>query len=180
MIINKKAAAVFLAACLFIAKAFSLGAGAQTGIKPAVYISNTGLQLGGLTTTFSGSFKLGRFPIVAGSGLELGKLKNTSFLYGFYGFADYWLIDLHIKGTWNFYSGFGLCSGILTPDFNDWNFYAGARFFAGVSWLYYDNFLELYLQANAAPTWQKNLKSSASTGALLFSLPLEFGLRMHF
>ena len=37
---------------------------------------------------------------------ESGKL-FSDFNYGFSVFADYWAVDLQIKNTWSFYSGFG-------------------------------------------------------------------------
>ena len=174
---------VFLTSCLLIlilpAKAYSLGAGIQLGAVPGILINQDDIKFEELTANVTGTFKLERLPVTAGTGLEFGKL-YSDFNYGFSAFADYRTIDIQIVNTWSLYSGFGASAKFLTDDFKDWSFAAGARFFAGVNTLFYDGYLELYAQQNVVPTYLKNLSRSDGNTAFMLCLPFEAGLRMHF
>ena len=174
---------VFLTSCLLIpilpAKAYSLGAGIQLGAVPGILINQDDIKFEELTANITGTFKLERLPVTAGTGLEFGKF-YSDFNYGFSAFADYRTIDIQIVNTWSLYSGFGANAKFLTDDFKDWSFAAGARFFAGVNTLFYDGYLELYAQQNVVPTYLKNLGRSDGNAAFMLCLPFEAGLRMHF
>ena len=174
---------VFLTSCLLIlilpAKAYSLGAGIQLGAVPGILINQDDIKFEELTANITGTFKLERLPVTAGTGLELGKV-YSDFNYGFSAFADYRAINLQLVNTWSLYSGFGASAKLLTDDFKDWSIAAGARFFAGVNTLFYDGYLELYAQQNFVPTYLKNLGRSDGNAAFMLCLPFEAGLRMHF
>ena len=174
---------VFLTSCLLIlilpAKAYSLGAGIQLGAVPGILINQDDIKFEELTANITGTFKLERLPVTAGTGLEFGKL-YSDFNYGFSAFADYRAIDLQLVNTWSLYSGFGASAKFLTKDFKNWSLAAGARFFAGVNTLFYDGYLELYAQQNIVPTYLKNLGRSDGNAAFMLCLPFEAGLRMHF
>ena len=174
---------VFLTSCLLIlilpAKAYSLGAGIQFGTVPGILFNQDDIKLEELTANITGTFKMERLPITAGTGLELGKL-YSAFNFGLSAFADYRAIDIQLVNTWSLYSGFGASAKLLTDDFEDWNLAAGARFFAGVNTLFYDGYLELYAQQNVVPTYLKNLGRSDGNAAFMLCLPFEAGLRMHF
>ena len=167
--------------CIFIfsAKAYSLGAGIQLGAVPGILINQDDIKFEELTANVTGTFKLERLPVTAGTGLEFGKL-YSDFNYGFSAFADYRAIDIQIVNTWSLYSGFGASAKLLTDDFKDWSLAAGARFFAGVNTLFYDGYLELYAQQNIVPTYLKSLNQADSSAAFMLCLPFEAGLRMHF
>ena len=85
-----------------------------------------------------------------------------------------------MKNLRNLYSGFGTSAKLLTKDFDCWTLAAGIRFFAGIEWLFYDGFFEVYAQQNVVPTYIKNLCVSDSEPGFMLCLPFETGLRMHF
>ena len=163
----------------FTTKIFALGAGAQIGCIPGLLINQDDISLENMTANITGSFKMERVPLTLGSGIEFGKI-YSDFGYGFSLFADYRTLDLQLKNTWSFYSGFGASVKFLTDYFTNWVFATGARFFAGTSWLFYDGYLELYLQQNLVPTYVKNLKQSEQEPDFMLCLPLEAGIRFHF
>ena len=165
----RKSAFLFCFILLLSSKVFASGAGVHIGIKN-----------GGLMTSLSGSYKMGRIPLVMGTSLEAGINKEDKANFGFSAFSDYWLFDLQIKNTWNFYTGLGANAGLLTSNFSNWDFFAGARIFSGMNWLFYDNYMELFLQQNFVPTYQTALNSSSDQSFFTFLFPLELGLRLHF
>lgn len=160
-------------------KVFATGAGIQVSGTPALLINEEGVKFEQFTGRLIGTIKSGRIPMAAGFGFEAGK-SGSEFAYGFTGFADYYAIELQLKNTWNFYSGFGAEGTLLTSDFHNWGLKAGARFFAGMNWLFWDNYLEVYIQQNVVPTYAKNLSASGSKGAFMLGLPFDAGIRFHF
>ena len=164
--------------CLF-SKLCATGAGVQAGLNPGLFINEEKVKPEVFTGTLTGTFRFSRIPVAAGIGLEGGKVFDD-FSYGISAFADYYAIDVQLRNTWNMYSGFGSSAAILTSHFDSWTVAAGARFFAGVNWLYYDNFLEFYAQQNIVPTCLKSLSNSDSKGIFVLKLPLEAGVRFHF
>ena len=142
-------------------------------------INEEGVKLERLSGRLTGTIRFSRLPLAIGFGLETGK-NASDFSYGFSGFADYYAIDYQIKNTWNLYSGFGAEGSLLTTNFDKWTLTAGARFFVGMNWLFYDNYLEIYCQQNLVPSYIKNLNDTASKGGFLLGLPFEAGIRMHF
>lgn len=155
------------------------GAGVQISGNPGLLINQDDIKAERFTGRVIGTIKSGRLPMAAGFGLEGGKF-FSDFSYGFTGFADYYALDLQVKNTLSFYSGFGAEGSLLTKDFSDWTVSAGARFFAGINWTMYDNYLEFYLQQNVVPGLIKDLSNSDSKAAFMLALPLEAGIRMHF
>ena len=169
---------------LFTSKIFATGAGIQAGLIPGLFINETSSSsVKNLTGNITGTIRMSKFPVVAGAGFEGGKL-FSDFNYGFSVFADYWAVDLQIKNTWSFYSGFGFSGKLLTSDFKKWNFAAGARFFAGTNYTFYDNFLELYIQATSnifvipGNTFKKT--GDFVLGDVGIRVPAEMGIRFHF
>ena len=177
---TKKIATVTALFILLIStKLFATGAGIQAGIYPGLFINENSVKVEQFTGRILGTIRFSRIPMTAGFGLEAGKA-SSDFAYGFTGFADYYALDLQIKNTWNLYSGFGAEANFLTTDFKNWGMTAGARFFAGMNWLFWDNFMELYIQQNAVPGYAKNLSDSDSKGVFILSLPFDAGIRFHF
>ena len=177
---TKKIATVTALFILLIStKLFATGAGIQAGIYPGLFINENSEKVEQFTGRILGTIRLSRIPMTAGFGLEAGKA-SSDFAYGFTGFADYYALDLQIKNTWNLYSGFGAEVSFLTTDFKDWGMTAGARFFAGMNWLFWDNYLELYIQQNINPVFSKDLKNNNSESSLKMYFPFETGLRFHF
>ena len=166
---------------LLSSKIFATGAGIQAEINPGILVNNETKELGKFTGKITGTVKLSRIPMAVGFGFEAGK-SASSFAYGFSGFADYWAVDLQLKNTWNFYSGFGAEGSLLTSDFKSWSCAAGARFFLGMNWLFWDNAMEFYVQQNFVPTYARSLGSgkNGSKGAFIFGLPFDAGVRFHF
>ena len=164
---------------------FATGAGIQLSAKPSLLVNDQGVDFEQFTGRLIGTVKLSRIPVAAGFGFEAGK-SGSAFAYGFTGFADYYAVDLQLKNTWNVYSGFGAEGSFLTSDFKNWGMSAGARFFIGMNWLFWDNYLEFYIQQNAVPAYTRSLKSSTSDsgsgskGTFIFSMPFESGLRFNF
>lgn len=164
---------------LFNSNIFAIGAGIQAGAVPGMLINESNVKFENFTCNITGTVRLSRFPIVAGTGFEFGKF-FSDFDFGFSAFADYWAIDCQLKNTWNLFSGFGLSCKFLTNDFRNWNLETGPRFFAGINRLFYDGYLEFYAQQNIVPTYIKNISNSETKAAFMLYLPFETGLRMHF
>lgn len=160
-------------------KLFATGAGIQLTGTPGFFINEENVKPEQFTGRIIGTVRLNRIPLSAGFGFEAGKA-FSDFAYGFTGFADYYAIDLQLKNTWNLYSGFGAEASLLTTNFKNWGMTAGARFFAGMNWLFWDNYLEFYIQQNVVPTFTKNLNNSTSKAGFTLSLPLDCGIRFHF
>ena len=161
------------------AKVSAIGAGVQLGGTPGLFINENGAKLEQFTGRLTGTFRLSRLPMSLGFGFKAGKLQSD-FSYGLYGFADYYAIDTHIKNTWSFYSGFGAEASLVTTNFQNWNTSAGLRLFAGMDWLFIDNFLEVYVQQNIVPTIVKNLNNPSSKASFMICIHIETGIRMHF
>ena len=177
-LINKKTSVLIMILFCLAAKLSATGAGIQAGGNPGLFINEENIKIKNLTGRLTGTIRFSRIPMTVGFGFESGKT-FSDFSYGLYGFADYYAVDTQIKNTWNFYSGFGAEGSLLTPDFTNWTASAGARFFAGMNWLFYDNYIEFYIQQNAVPTLIKILNSD-STACFTLNLPFETGIRMHF
>ena len=164
---------------LSLTSLYATGAGFQLSADPGIVINSDRVNPEKFSAAVTGTVKLSRIPVAAGFGLEAGKA-FSDFAYGIYGFADYWIFDLQLKNTWNFYSGCGASGNLLTSDFKNWSAEAGARIFAGMNWLFWDNYLEVYIQQNVVPTYNFNLNKAASKGHFMLCLPFEAGLRLHF
>ena len=158
---------------------FATGAGIQLSGKPGLLINEDSAKLEQFTGRATGTIKSCRLPLVFGFGLEAGK-NYSEFNYGISGFVDYHALELQLENTWNFYSGFGAEGSLLTRNFENCTFTAGARFFAGMNWLFYDNYLEFYLQQNVVPAFSKMICDSKGKEAFILGLPFEAGIRMHF
>ena len=172
------AVTALLVLCL-TSKIFATGAGVQLSGNPGLFINEETVKLEKLTGKAVGTIRFSRIPVSVGFGLEAGK-NFSEFAYGLTGFADYYAVDLQLKNTWNLYSGFGAEGSILTQKFEDWTVSAGARFFLGTNWLFWDNYLEFYIQQNVVPGFSKNLSAPDSKAAFMLNLPFEAGIRLHF
>jgi len=179
MINKRKSLILIFVLFIILSKASATGAGIQVGLKPHCLINQDGNTFKDFSGTLTGTLRFSRIPLVIGGGFEAGKIEinknpsQDSAAFGFSAFADYWIADIQLINTCSFYSGFGACINLLTPNFKDFSYSAGARFFAGLDWLFYDNFLELFAQQNIVPTIKSN-------GDFFIALPLEAGIRMHF
>lgn len=168
----------FLLLCL-CSKIFAIGAGVQIGGNPGLLITSESEKLERFTGTVIGTMRFSRIPVAVGFGLETGK-NFSDFAFGFEGFSDYYALDFQLDNTWNLYSGFGATGSLLLNNSSHWTLSAGARFFAGLNWLFWDNYLEVYVQQNLVPTFVKELSNSDSDGQFMLCLPFEAGVRMHF
>lgn len=162
---------------LFSFKTFSLGAGFQVGLIPALDINQDNIKLDDFETNITGTIKLFRIPGTLGLGLNIGK-ENSLYLLGLAGFIDYWTIDYQIKNTWNIYSGCGIYSKFMVNSNSKFQISLGPRFFLGCNWLFVDNFIEFYTQITTIPTYVRNI--SDHTGFIRVNIPFETGLRFHY
>lgn len=158
---------------------FATGAGIQFTGNPGLLLNEDSAKLEQFSARAMGTIKSGRLPLAFGFGIEAGK-NFSKITYGITGFADYYALDLQLKNTWNLYSGFGAEGSLLTHNFEGWSVSTGARFFAGMNWLFYDNYLELYVQQNVVPTYSKLISDSKTSSVFVLGLPFEAGIRMHF
>lgn len=175
----KKLALSFSILLIFAVNSYSLGAGVQVGISPSVDINQNGLSVNNTSANLTGTIKTFRIPAVFGVGLDAG-IENSDFIFGASGFFDYWFIDCQIKNTWNLYSGAGISAKFLLDTNTDKFVSAAVRFFAGMNWLFYDNYLEYYAQLNLAPTYFAPISSEFKNGTFRLSIPVETGVRLHF
>lgn len=167
----KKITSITAVFIMLVSGLSATGAGIQIGGNPGIFINEDSAKLEKFSATITGTMRLSRLPLAFGFGFEAGSY-FSDFSYGLTGFADYYAIDIQLKNTWSFFSGFGAQASILTSDFSDWTFIAGPRFFLGANRTFYDNYLELFAQQNIVPSFSKE--------AFFLSLPLEAGIRMHF
>lgn len=162
---------------IFTFNAFSIGAGIQGGICPAFDINGSQVQNTDFEGNLTGSLKLFRLPINLGLGINFG-VENSLLSLGIAAFTDYWVLDMQLVNTWNFYAGVGAYLKLMANSC--WNIQAtlGSRFFAGMNWLFIDNYLEYYVQINTVPCYVRNI--SDTHGFFRLITPLETGLRVHF
>ncbi len=176
---HQKKISVLAAAIFFISSGlFATGAGVQAGVNPGLYFDDNSVSLEKVTGNLYGTMRFSRVPLVVGFGFEAGKL-FSDFSYGLAGFANYYALDIQLKNTFNFYSGLGAGASLLTPDFENYTVSANGRLFIGLNCLFYDNYLELFVQQNLIPCYVQPLKNE-SKGAFMLDFPLEAGIRMHF
>ena len=177
---HKKIITLTLLLFILITSLFATGAGIQVGGNPGLFINEENVKLEKFSGTLTGTMRFSRIPVAAGLGFEAGKFFDE-FSYGLTGYADYYVLDLQLENNWNLYSGFGMSCSLLTSDFKNWTAGLGTRFFLGMNWLFYDNYLEIFAQQNIVPEWIRPLKSSDNVkAAFMLGLPLEAGIRMHF
>ena len=168
MISKRKTAAIIVTLFLFITKAFATGAGVQVGLRPGILLNENGKDASYFSGTVTGTLRFSRIPLVVGGGFEAGKDG-----YGLMAFADYWYVDVQLKNTCNFYSGFGLSVDLISKNFKNFTYSAGTRFFVGLNWLFYDSAMEFFTQMNLVPTVKSNKD-------FILAIPFETGIRMHF
>ena len=163
--------------CLFTFQAFSIGAGIQFGLCPAFDINASEIKNTDFEGNITGSLKLFRLPVNLGLGLNFG-VEKSLLSFGLAAFTDYWVLDMQLVNTWNFYAGIGAYLKLMTNSC--WNIQStiGSRFFAGMNWLFIDNYLEYYVQINTIPSYVRNF--SDRNGFFRLITPLETGLRVHF
>ncbi|MBR1638305.1 MAG: hypothetical protein IJ688_02855 [Treponema sp.] len=166
-----------LTCCISFFSMEATGAGFQAGFYPAIRISEEGVSKGPLLVNATGTIRCSRIPLVFGAGIITGS-ENSRAVLGLSVFADWWAIDNQIKNNWNFFSGFGLSAAIKTDFQNNFYFSAGPRFFAGMNWIFIDNFIEAYFQQNILPSISLNTKSENKD--FMLYLPFEAGVRLHF
>lgn len=180
MLYTKKITSLAAVIVILVSGLFATGAGVQAGGNPGLFINEEKVKPEKFSGTLTGTMRFSRLPVAAGLGFEAGKFFDD-FSYGLTGFADYYAIDLQLENTWNLYSGFGMSASLLTSDFKNWTAGLGTRFFLGMNWLFYDNYLEIFAQQNIVPQWIRPLKSGDDIkAAFMLGLPLEAGIRMHF
>lgn len=162
---------------LFSGKAFSLGAGVQMDCIPDLNVSFSDINYSGTNVCLTGTVRLMRLPVVLGFGIETGDITGL-FSFGINGFADYWIFNEQIYNTLNFFAGIGLSGKLLTSKDFIWSTGANFRFVTGINYLFYDNYLELYIQNAISPGFKKVLPD----GDFIFdiSIPVEIGMRVHF
>lgn len=173
----KKWSALFLTLLLSITGLFATGAGIQFGGFPSVKVSEEGIKSDAFDVNVTGTIRCTRIPLVFGSGITAG-LSPENKAFGFSAFSDLWIIDTQIENIWNFYSGFGLSSVIKFSSENKTSLTLSPRFFAGMNWLFTDNFIEIYCQQNLEPSFVYYFNYKSESFNLYF--PLEAGLRFHF
>lgn len=162
---------------IFSFNVYSLGAGIQMSYNPALDFNTNETKLDSHDGNITGTVHLFRIPAVFGFGLEFGS-NYSDFYMGTSGFFDYWFIEHQIKNTWNLYSGAGITARYMFNFNNSQYIEAGPRIFAGMNWLFLDNYIEYYLQLTAVPEFLYNF-SSQKYGYRL-STPIETGVRLHF
>ena len=174
---SKKFFVLFIILSLFSFEAFSIGAGVQFSGIPAADINQDGISVNNYQTKITGTFRLFRIPAALGLGLEVGSDFNQLVL-GPSAFVDYYFTDIQIENNWNFYAGAGFDAKFMFSKDYDPFFSAGIRFIAGMDWVFFDNYLEYYVQTVASPSYV--LYSSEDKGMFRFSIPIENGVRLHF
>lgn len=150
----------------FCAGIFSMGIGPQADFIAGTDGSDVIAQAG-----ISCSIKNDNIPLVISVATDYD-FSADSFNVSVNG--DYWLFNPMIGNYCSFYTGPGACIG--------GSFFAGKAFLCaapravlGFSWIFYDGFLEYFVQAAAQPEW----KLGAETEFAL-KIPCNAGIRLYF
>ena len=173
----KRVLAVAAALFVWCGGVWAVGAGVQFQTSENLIISQEITEFNRLGAGISGNIKGSRFPFVFGSGIN-AEVVNSSFSLGFTSFFDYWLLDVQVKNNFNFYSGVGIGNNFTFSFDSEKSDLLNGRLFAGVNWLFLDNYIELYFQQNICPGVEFNI--TEKTNAFALSIPFEIGVRWHF
>ena len=151
---------------IFGARAFSMGIGPQIDFTTGTDENAVILQAG-----ISCSIKNDNFPLVFSVATDYDFSEN-SFNASIAG--DYWLFNPMIGNYCSFFAGSGACIG--GSFFDDKAFFCAApRFVLGFSWIFYDGFLEYFVQAAVQPEWKIGENSEFN-----LKIPCNAGIRLYF
>lgn len=150
----------------FCAKVFAMGIGPQIDFTTGTDGNDAIFQAG-----ISCSIKNDNFPLVISVATDYDFSEN-SFNAAVTG--DYWIFNPMIGSHCSFFAGTGACIG--GTFFDDKAFFCAApRFLIGLSWIFYDGFLEYFVQTAAQPEW--NIGCSTE---FKFKVPCNAGIRLYF
>lgn len=164
---------------LFTVKGFSLGAGVQLGFCPAVNYSLTDDKAkvaADFSANIIGSIRLFRVPAQFGFGFQLNQDAGI-FDYGINGIGDYILFQVEALPNWSIYTLMGVNGAIHFNSRKENVIHAGGRLGFGYSWIFRDNYLELFTQVACNPLveWK-----NGNPSLFKINIPVETGFRFHF
>ncbi len=88
--------------------------------------------------------------------------------------GDYWLFNPMIGDYCSFFAGSGTCVGGSFSGKKTF-FCAAPRFVLGFNWIFYDGFLEYFVQTAVQPEWKIGKNSKFD-----FKIPCNAGIRLYF
>ena len=97
--------------------------------------------------------------------------------------ADWHFFEPEIKPNWNAYFGIGLGTGLEYVG-GELDFQAGPRALCGMNWIFYDGFLEFFVQGVVQPTYRTMIWKSdkmplknANINQYITQYPISVGIR---
>lgn len=156
-------------ALFFSAEIFSMGIGPQLDFSAGTDGSEGIFQAG-----ISCTMKADNFPLVVSVATDYDFSEN-SLNAGISG--DYWIFNPQIGKYSSFFAGPGVFAGGSFGGTEESGalFCVGPRFVLGLNWIFYDGFLEYFVQAALQPEW----KTGKSTD-FNFKVPCNAGIRLYF
>ena len=124
-----------------------------------------------------GTMESDRFNLNFGTGMNLGR-KNKEFFIGNSGYLDYAFFENQIKNNWTYNFGIGATYTVSFFQKQGVKYSFGQRIFAGMNWVLFDNYIELYFQQNVEHRFEF-LNRERRKGLCLY-FPTDIGIRWHF
>lgn len=164
---NKKRNFIFtLCFLIFGVNVFAMGIGPQIDFTTGTDENSMIFQAG-----ISCSIKNDNFPLVVSVATDYDFSENSfnAFITG-----DYWLFNPMLGDYCSFFAGPGTYVG--GTFFDDKAFFCAApRFVSGFGWIFYDGFLEYFVQAAVQPEWKLGLATEFN-----LKIPFNAGIRLYF
>ncbi len=151
---------------------FSLGIGPQIDFAGGTDFENLLYEAG-----LSCSIKTDNVPISLGFSADWSLSEK---LFRANAVCDYWILNPQVSDYASFFAGFGGMAGVSFGGLrkNEIFFNAAPRFFFGLNWIFYDGFLEYFVQLAAMPEFSFGNIESENRFALKF--PCNAGIRFYF
>ena len=151
---------------IFSANIFSMGIGPQLDFSAGTD-GNGGIFQAGISC----SMKADNFPLAVSVATDYDFSEN-SMNAGIS--CDYWIFNPQIGNYSSFFAGPGAFAGGSFSSGSAF-FCAAPRLVLGVNWIFYDGFLEYFVQAAVQPEWK-----IGTTAEFSLKVPCNAGLRLYF
>lgn len=163
----KKLICMFISAlaCSYI---FAMGIGPQLDITTGAAIDR---EEAICDIGVSCSMKMDNHPVVIGVATDYSIIQNS---FNAYSTVDYWFVNPMLGDYCSFFAGIGEVIGASISE-KDAAFTVGARGVFGFNWIFYDGFLEYFVQTAIQPEGR-----FGNASELLLKFPVNAGIRLYF
>ena len=158
---------LFLKVCIFLAAVNLSAMGIGPQLDFSINFDNKVSENAGISC----SIKTDNQPFVIGVATDYNYIEN---IFDAYITCDYWIFNPAIGNYSYFFAGAGIMAGSSIKSANV-TFNAAPRIITGINWIFYDGFLEYFIQAALQPEIQLGKKSN-----MLLTVPVNAGIRLYF